>query len=142
MARIKMPPFSYCEICRSPLIVNSKIAKSHYEIAFGIHPLEIRQWKGEPLLIKQTFWFCLAHGALRGLMSQMQAILPYCLEGLQIPNHIEWLGHWITATRKAPDFSLLFNIQIAKRQFLDITAGLSQYFGNLPKIAQAFAKQE
>jgi len=118
-----------CLICGRILVKNEKILIPHQEFAFGIHPSEARQWPAEKLpFAKWDCRVCAKHQALQKLIFHLGQILPFRTCGLDMPDYLEWLGHWITVTRRLPEFYLLFNIQIAQRQFCDIISALSEQF--------------
>lgn len=111
-----------CLICNKTVIKKEKILVPYYEFAFGIHPEEKRQWPNQILPFAK--WECRvcnnSHSALRKLISFMGQVLPFRVANLDMPDYIDWLGHWITATKKFPEFGIIFNVQMAKRQFHDI----------------------
>lgn len=111
-----------CLICRKPVIKEYEILRPHCEFAFGIHPAEIRQWPDNILpFFKWECYICItSHSPLNSFISFMEQVLPFPVRGLNMPEHISWLGHWITATSKNPEFSIIFNVQLGKRQFEDI----------------------
>lgn len=139
MPKVPVAQSVRCPICKVLLIENKSIIAPHHEFAFGIHPDEMRQWEMPPPIVKTDYRLCLSHPALPKLMSRMNAALPYRLAGLNMPDYIDWLGHWITVTRFAPDFCLLFNVQMPKRQFLDILCALPEEFGELAHKAKNYA---
>jgi hypothetical protein len=128
-----------CPACGATLIQNERVVAPHHEISFGIHPAEIeRDWRQPLPVIKTFFRFCERHPAIPELMSKMASVLPYHIIGLDMPIYINWLGHWITASRLGADFRLLFNVQIPRRQFLDILCMLPEHYGNLADRAKAY----
>lgn len=109
-----------CDICESVLATEGRIYQPHLQVALGIHPEAFREWKSPMPVMWRQFHYCLRYGLYDLLANRIAMIAGIIIDGKDMPDYQEGLGHFITATEILPKGNGgFFNIQLSKEEFIN-----------------------
>jgi len=97
------------------------IISSFVSLVFGIHESQYTGWMERGInSFQHKMYFCARHGCERLLAGEISQVVAAPVLGVDMPQHQEGLGHWITAKiLRRGNLKVLYNVQLARASFLE-----------------------